>query len=153
MKKDKKNKKKLEFSKFILSSCMIIYILTVIFGVVYYSVLHKDEAMDLNGLFIFVGSPTGIAIGFYVWKAKCENIHKNPDITIETAKKAESDELCTEEAYNDGNPEFNTDNSCFDSNSCGTSISDNQSETEMRRMVKVRRIGSGKTTRRGNRSA
>lgn len=70
----KRRKNKVEFSKIILGTCMLIYIITVFFGI--YVVCQCPE--QLGELFAFVGAPTAVAIGFYAWKAKCENILKIP---------------------------------------------------------------------------
>ena len=53
-----------------IGTCMLIYIITVCFGI--YVICQCPE--QLGELLTFVGAPTAVAIGFYAWKAKCENI-------------------------------------------------------------------------------
>lgn len=75
---------KREFSKLVLGACMLVYIVTVGFG--FYVVCQCPEQLD--GLLTFVGAPTAVAIGFYAWKAKCENVIKYNKQQIEKIKDA-----------------------------------------------------------------
>lgn len=74
----KKNKK--EFSKIILSLVMITYFIALGFGMlIVYKMMSESGssvASALCGLFSFVGAPVAVAIGFYSYKAKAENIEK-----------------------------------------------------------------------------
>ena len=76
----KRRSKKWEFSKIILAAVMIIYVLTVIGSFIYFVVGNHP----LDGLLNFVGTPTSVAIGFYAWKAKNENIRKNGKNYVES---------------------------------------------------------------------
>lgn len=62
-----------EFSKIVLAGVMIAYGITLAFGL--YIVGAKNNEL-LPELLVFVGAPTAVAIGFYAWKAKAENILK-----------------------------------------------------------------------------
>ena len=67
-----KTKKKLEFSKLILSFVLFTYFIGVYVGI-------KAVSVDVNQLAVlltFIGTPTASAIGFYCWKAKNENVLK-----------------------------------------------------------------------------
>ena len=65
-----KEKKRLEFSKIILLMVMLTYFAGVVIG----AVVVLGTAPDMLGEYLaFVGAPTGIAIGFYTWKARTEN--------------------------------------------------------------------------------
>lgn len=61
------------FSKAVLGAVMIAYGVTLGFG--YYIVGAKNNEL-LPELFDFVKAPTMIAIGFYAWKTKAENVLK-----------------------------------------------------------------------------
>ena len=61
-----------EFSKIVLAAAMITYELVTLFGI--YCVTNDGSL--LPELFLFVGAPTSVAIGFYAWKAKAENLLK-----------------------------------------------------------------------------
>ena len=64
--------RKIEFSKLILALVLSTYFIGVAVGV-------KTVLSDIGQLSVvltFIGAPTAAAIGFYVWKAKAENIIK-----------------------------------------------------------------------------
>ncbi len=65
-------RQKREFSKIILAAVMGVYFIAFGFGI--YVVAHNPEM--LGELLTFVGAPTAVAIGFYAYKAKCENVVK-----------------------------------------------------------------------------
>ena len=69
---ERKRRGHIEFSKIVLSSVMIIYAITVIFSFI---VVGANNEL-LPELLTFIGAPTSVAIGFYAWKAKAENIRK-----------------------------------------------------------------------------
>lgn len=77
--------KHFEFSKAIVSCVMATYFVGLTVGV--FAVLAIRRASPeyavqaLTALLTYIGAPTATAIGFYAWKAKNENIHKNPDVT------------------------------------------------------------------------
>lgn len=79
---------KREFSKTVLAVVVGVYIVTVIFS--YFVVANTGEHLD--ALLTFVGAPTGVAIGFYAWKAKCENIVKYNKNQIEKIKNVGGDD-------------------------------------------------------------
>ena len=74
-------KRKLEYTKLILALVLLTYFIGVGVGV---WVVLKDFS-QLYVVLTFIGAPTAAAIGFYVWKAKAENIIKikraNPEET------------------------------------------------------------------------
>ena len=71
-KKTKPPPKKVEFSKLILLLVMFSYFLIVGVGIH----LCYIDASQYSTLAALVGGPTAVAIVFYAWKAKCENIVK-----------------------------------------------------------------------------
>lgn len=77
--------KRFEFSKAVVSSVMATYFIGMIVGI--YAVLailrtYPEYSIEaLVSMFTYIAAPTATAIGFYAWKAKNENIHKNPDVT------------------------------------------------------------------------
>ena len=75
-------RRKIEFSKLILALVLLTYFIGVGVGVyIVFVDLHQ-----LGVVLAFIGTPTAAAIGFYVWKAKAENIIK---IKLEHPEKAE----------------------------------------------------------------
>ncbi len=70
--KTKRKAKKIEFSKIILALVLSTYFLGIYAG--FMAIL--SDPMQLSPFLVFIGTPTTIAIGFYSWKAKAENIVK-----------------------------------------------------------------------------
>lgn len=74
-------KRKMEFSKILVFLVLGTYFIGVYIGA---KIVFIDFS-QLGVLLAFIGTPTGIAIGFYTWKAKAENIIKikkeNPEET------------------------------------------------------------------------
>ena len=72
---------KIEFSKFFLSAVLLTYFAG--FGLGFWAV--TIDLSQLGGVLVYVGTPTAVAIGFYSWKAKAENVVKikkaNPEET------------------------------------------------------------------------
>lgn len=68
----KKSKEKLSFTKIILALIMFSYFVGVVFGVW----ICKTDSTQYTTLAALIGTPTATAIGFYAWKAKCENVLK-----------------------------------------------------------------------------
>ena len=69
--------KKFEFSKLILCLVMLTYFIGLGFGM--YIILKINPsftATALCGLFSYIGAPVAVAIGFYAYKAKAENVEK-----------------------------------------------------------------------------
>jgi len=67
-----KKRKKAEFTKIVILLVLSTYFIGVFIG-------GKIVMLDFEQLGVylaFIGAPTPIAIGFYVWKAKAENIIK-----------------------------------------------------------------------------
>lgn len=76
-----KKKKKIEFSKIILALVIASYFVGLIFGMSVISKIFDTDntayiATCLCGLFSYIGAPVAVAIGFYSYKAKAENIEK-----------------------------------------------------------------------------
>ena len=74
-------RQKIEYTKLIIGLVLFTYFLGVGVGV---RVIVSDPS-QLGVVLAFIGTPTVAAIGFYVWKAKAENIIKikkdNPEET------------------------------------------------------------------------
>lgn len=139
----KRRRRKCEFSKVILGAVMIVYFTTTIFS--YF--VTADNPEQLGELLTFVGAPTAVAIGFYAWKAKAENIIKisSPKQIKEKFIETECDDIVTGTDNTD-------DSGCTDINS-NDDIPCYQSEEENNRVVKVRRIGSRKGNGKRDRTA
>ena len=73
---------KLQTTKIIVFSVMATYYITFLVGV---WVVTVKDIYQISALFTFVGSVSVIALGFYCWKSKAENLLKikkeNPDIS------------------------------------------------------------------------
>ena len=79
-------RQKREFSKILLAAVMVTY-----FGVTVFAIFVVQENPELLGeLLTFVGAPTAVAIGFYAYKAKCENVVKISR-AVSADKKLDSD--------------------------------------------------------------
>ena len=63
---------RIEYSKLILSLVMLCYFFGVAFGAV--MVFRLPEL--LGEYLAFIGTPVAVAIAFYSWKAKAENVVK-----------------------------------------------------------------------------
>ena len=68
----KMDKRKFEFSKILILLVLFTYFVGVFVGV---WIVFLDFP-QLSVLLMYIGSPTVSAIGFYVWKAKAENMIK-----------------------------------------------------------------------------
>lgn len=66
------NKKKIEFSKVILAAVVCCWF----FGVGFGAMIVLEEKTLLGEWLAYVGAPVAVAIGFYSWKAKAENVVK-----------------------------------------------------------------------------
>lgn len=96
---------KIEFSKLVLSFVMILFFIVALFGMgliafmIY--IAFKSQvfsyfsaiATALGALFTFVGAPTSVAIGYYLWKSKNENISKYGQVTKEMLDVLEEEKL------------------------------------------------------------
>lgn len=85
--------KKPEFSKLILGGVMILYFAGAVFG----AVEVEREHASADSLLDYIRTPTMVAIGFYCWKSKAENVLKISDSEktkqkiVNGAFKSESD--------------------------------------------------------------
>ena len=72
--------KKFEFSKLILCLVMATYFVGLLFGIhIILRIVDSDVSYiptALCGLFSYIGAPVAVAIGFYAYKAKAENVAK-----------------------------------------------------------------------------
>ena len=67
-------KKRVEFSKIMLSLVMATYFIGLKYGMDIVDRVRTDAA--ICGLFSYIGAPVAAAIGFYCYKAKNENVEK-----------------------------------------------------------------------------
>lgn len=65
-------KNHVEFSKIVLAVVMLCWL----FGVGFGAAMVLREPSMLDSLLTFIGAPVAVAIGFYAWKAKAENVIK-----------------------------------------------------------------------------
>ena len=71
-----------EFSKIILCLVMLTYFVGLIFGMAIIFMIVKSGVSSsyvstaLCGLFSYIGAPVAVAIAFYSYKAKAENVEK-----------------------------------------------------------------------------
>lgn len=71
-KQEQQNRRKIEFSKLVLSAVLVSYF--VGFGLGFWAVIVDPSQL---GVFLaYVGTPTATVIAFYSWKAKAENVVK-----------------------------------------------------------------------------
>ena len=79
--KKEQDRRKIEFSKLVLSAVLLTYFAGFVIGV---RVVILDPS-QLGVFLAYVGTPAATAIGFYSWKAKAENVVKikkaNPEAT------------------------------------------------------------------------
>lgn len=68
----RKKKTRLEFSKIVLGSVIALYFVAAVFS----AVLIWDERELLGEWLAFIGAPVAVAIAFYGWKARAENLIK-----------------------------------------------------------------------------
>jgi len=73
-------KRKFEFSKLIMCLVMCTYFAALIFGMYVINIIVHNSSSYIGtalcGMFSFVGAPVAVAIGFYSYKAKAENVAK-----------------------------------------------------------------------------
>ena len=70
--KKEQDRRKIEFSKLVLSAVLLTYFAGFVIGV---RVVILDPS-QLGVFLAYVGTPAATAIGFYSWKAKAENVVK-----------------------------------------------------------------------------
>ena len=79
--KKEQDRRKIEFSKLVLSAGLLTYFAGFVVGI---RVVILDPS-QLGVFLAYVGTPAATAIGFYSWKAKAENVVKikqaNPTAT------------------------------------------------------------------------
>lgn len=63
---------KIEFSKIVLGSAVVIWAAGAVFG----AYIVNEEREQLQELLAYIGAPTAMAFGFYAWKSKAENVLK-----------------------------------------------------------------------------
>lgn len=63
---------KIEFSKIVLGSAVVIWAAGAVFG----AYIVSEERDQLRELLAYIGAPTATAFGFYAWKSKAENVLK-----------------------------------------------------------------------------
>ncbi len=72
--------KRFEFSKLILLIVVATYFITLVFGMGIIRSIAADNPEYagelLEGMFTFAAAPVSVAIGFYSYKAKAENVEK-----------------------------------------------------------------------------
>ena len=96
--------KKTEFSKLILGAVMLLYFAGAVLG----AVEIEREHASADSLLEYIKTPTMVAIGFYCWKAKAENVLKISDSEktkqkiVNGAFKSESDTGYGYNYYNEG---------------------------------------------------
>lgn len=139
-----KDNKKPEFTKLILRTVMIVYILTVGYG---YFIVYQEHS-SIDALFTFVGAPTGVAMAFYIWKAKAENLHKNP-----SWKDLQNNKLYSEEVDINGYSNNNSIGDVLPGSFDSDTVPYNEPEEEMHRMAEIRGGGGRETDGWGNGSA
>lgn len=129
---------KAEFSKIVLGSVMLLYFAGAIFG----GYIVMQDSSLLPELLAYIGAPTAVAIGFYAWKAKAENIIKisaavkDKEVLDAAVKQDES------EGYYGTERHYSADNWSTDTDNCD-SVSCNPTESKSPRMAEIRRIRSG----------
>ena len=93
-------KKRFEFSKLVLCLVMATYFAGLIFGMnIIRDIATSNSsyiATALCGLFSYIGAPVAVAIGFYAYKAKAENVEK---IRSSTAINTINDIPCEESDF------------------------------------------------------
>jgi len=78
--KHSKDDQRIEFSKIVLGAVMITYFLAFAIGLR----IVAENSEYLHVFYTFVGGTTGVAVSFYSWKAKNENVKKiSQNIDIE----------------------------------------------------------------------
>lgn len=61
-----------EFSKLIVAAVMMMYFWGIYFG----AGIVRENCEHLPAYLAYIGSPVAVAIGFYAWKARAENVIK-----------------------------------------------------------------------------
>ena len=129
---------KREFSKVVLGSVMILYFAGAIYGAV---IVWQDSSL-LGELLAYIGAPTAVAIGFYAWKAKAENVIKisqavqDGEVLQAAVNQDESGGYYGDTGYN------SADNWSGDTD-YRDSVYGDESEIEVPRMAEIRRKRSG----------
>lgn len=79
--------KHFEFSKLILCCVMATYFIGLVFGMAV--IVCSNDSTHLGELFVYIGAPVSVAIAFYSYKAKAENVEK---LRHEERMRAEGEE-------------------------------------------------------------
>lgn len=129
---------KREFSKVVLGAVMLLYFAGAIYGAV---IVWQDGSL-LGEWLAYIGAPTAVAIGFYAWKAKAENVIKisqavqGREVLQAAVNQSESGEYYGDTGYNSAD-DWGSDTDYRDS------VYDNESESEVHRMAEIRRKRGG----------
>lgn len=127
-----------EFSKLVLGAVMLLYFAGAIYG----AVIVWQDCTLLGELLAYIGAPTAVAIGFYAWKAKAENVIK--------ISKAVKDREVLQAAINQdesggyyGDTGYNSADDWRGDSGYRDSVYDDTTEDEVPRMAEIRRKRSG----------
>ena len=129
---------KREFSKVVLGAVMILYFAGAIYGAV---VVWQDSSL-LGELLAYIGAPTAVAIGFYSWKARAENVIKiskavqDREVLQAAVNQNESGGYYGDTGY-DSTGDWDSDTDYRDS------VYDNAAEEQVPRVAEIRRKRSG----------
>jgi hypothetical protein len=130
---------KREFSKVVLGAVMILYFAGAIYGAV---IVWQDCSL-LGELLAYIGAPTAVAIGFYAWKAKAENV-------IKISAAVEDEGVLNAAIHNesegtgyDGYAEYRAADNWSGDRDNSLDLFNNTAEDEVPRMAQIRRRGGG----------
>lgn len=129
---------KREFSKVVLGAVMILYFAGAIYGGV---IVWQDSSL-LGELLAYIGAPTAVAIAFYAWKAKAENV-------IKISQAVQDREVLQAAVNQDESGGYYGDTGYYSADNWSNntdyrdSVYDNSTEIEVPRMAEIRRKRSG----------
>ena len=130
---------KREFSKVILGAVMLLYFAGAIYGAV---IVWQDSTL-LGELLAYIGAPTAVAIGFYAWKAKAENV-------IKVAAAVKDKDVLNAAIHNesegtayDGYAEYRAADNWSGNRDSSLDLFDNATADEVPRMAEIRRRRGG----------
>jgi hypothetical protein len=126
-----------EFSKVVLGAVMVLYLAGAIYG----AVIVWQDCTLLGELLAYIGAPTAVAIGFYAWKAKAENV-------IKISAAVEDEDVLNAAIHNEsggyyGDTGYNSADDWRGDTDYRNSVYDNTAEDEVPRMAEIRRKRSG----------
>ena len=131
---------KREFSKIVLGAVMLLYFAGAIYGAV---IVWQDSSL-LGELLAYIGAPTAVAICFYAWKAKAENIIKISAAVQdrEVLQAAVNQNESGGTAY-DGYAEYRAADNWSGNRDNSLDLFDNAAADEVPRMAEIRRRRGG----------